>query len=143
MLAKGAAKKVTIYINEDSQRHLNPLYESILSFLIHKGVAGATATIAATSPPIWPPQFPQWLIAPQRCRQSDLALSPAGPPSLFLPKRLHPHGCALSAFFELLRHLGFDPERAPKSRCRVGADRSASFPPQSGNSNAEARSLVG
>jgi PII-like signaling protein len=46
MLAKGAAKKVTIYINEDTQRHLNPLYESILSFLIHKGVAGATATRA-------------------------------------------------------------------------------------------------
>lgn len=46
MLPKGAAKKVTIYINEDTQRHLNPLYESILSFLIHKGVAGATATRA-------------------------------------------------------------------------------------------------
>jgi PII-like signaling protein len=46
MLAKGAAKKVTIYVNEDTQRHLNPLYESILSFLIHKGVAGATATRA-------------------------------------------------------------------------------------------------
>lgn len=46
MLAKGAAKKVTIYVNEDTQRHLNPLYESILSFLMHKGVAGATATRA-------------------------------------------------------------------------------------------------
>jgi len=46
MLAKGAAKKVTIYVNEDTQRHLNPLYESILSFLKHKGVAGATATRA-------------------------------------------------------------------------------------------------
>lgn len=46
MLAKGAAKKVTIYVNEDTQRNLNPLYESILSFLMHKGVAGATATRA-------------------------------------------------------------------------------------------------
>jgi PII-like signaling protein len=46
MLSKGAAKKVTIYLNEDTQRHLSPLYESILSFLIHKGVAGATATRA-------------------------------------------------------------------------------------------------
>jgi len=46
MLSKGAAKKVTIYVNEDTQRHLNPLYESILSFLMHKGVSGATATRA-------------------------------------------------------------------------------------------------
>jgi PII-like signaling protein len=46
MLSKGAAKKVTIYVNEDTQRHLHPLYESILSFLMHKGVAGATATRA-------------------------------------------------------------------------------------------------
>jgi len=46
MLAKGAAKKVTIYVNEDTQRHLSPLYESILSFLMHKGVSGATATRA-------------------------------------------------------------------------------------------------
>jgi PII-like signaling protein len=46
MLEKGAAKKVTIYVNEDTQRHLSPLYESILSFLMKKGVAGATATRA-------------------------------------------------------------------------------------------------
>ncbi len=46
MLAKGAAKKVTIYVNEDTQRRLDPLYESILSFLMRKGVAGATATRA-------------------------------------------------------------------------------------------------
>src|ERR1035441_926949 len=46
MLLKGAAKKVTIYVNEDTQRHLNSLYESILMFLMHKGVAGATATRA-------------------------------------------------------------------------------------------------
>lgn len=46
MLLKGAAKKVTIFVNEDTQRHLNPLYESILTFLMSKGVAGATATRA-------------------------------------------------------------------------------------------------
>ncbi|HUA86947.1 MAG TPA: DUF190 domain-containing protein [Bryobacteraceae bacterium] len=37
---------MTIYVNEDTQHHLSPLYESILSFLMHKGVAGATATRA-------------------------------------------------------------------------------------------------
>lgn len=46
MLSKGAAKKVTIYVNEDTQHHLSPLYESILTFLMHKGVAGATVTRA-------------------------------------------------------------------------------------------------
>ena len=46
MLEKGIAKKVTIYVNEDAQYHLGPLYESILTFLLHKGVAGATATRA-------------------------------------------------------------------------------------------------
>ena len=46
MLAKGPAKKVTIYVNEDTKYHLGPLYEAILSFLMHKGVAGATATRA-------------------------------------------------------------------------------------------------
>lgn len=46
MLENGAAKKVIIYVNEDAQHHLGPLYESILTFLLHKGVAGATATRA-------------------------------------------------------------------------------------------------
>jgi PII-like signaling protein len=46
MLSKGTAKKVTIYLNEDSQHHLGSLYESILTFLLHKGVAGATVTRA-------------------------------------------------------------------------------------------------
>lgn len=46
MLSKGTAKKVTIYVNEDTQHHLTPLYESILTFLIHKGVSGATVTRA-------------------------------------------------------------------------------------------------
>ena len=47
MLSKGIARKVTIYLNEDTQHyHLVPLYESILTFLLHKGVTGATATRA-------------------------------------------------------------------------------------------------
>src|SRR6516162_1258540 len=47
MLQKGSAKKVTIYVNEDTQYHLQPLYEAILTYLMHKGVAGATASRAA------------------------------------------------------------------------------------------------
>lgn len=46
MLSKGTAKKVTIYVNQDTREHLAPLYESILDFLLHKGVSGATATRA-------------------------------------------------------------------------------------------------
>jgi len=46
MLTKGAAKKVTIYVNEDTRYHLGPLYEAVLTFLLHKGVAGATASRA-------------------------------------------------------------------------------------------------
>src|SRR5438876_11052410 len=46
MLKKGPAKKVTIYVNEDTQYHLQPLYEAVLTYLMHKGVAGATASRA-------------------------------------------------------------------------------------------------
>jgi PII-like signaling protein len=46
MLQKGTAKKVTIFINEDTQHHFAPLCDSILAFLLHKGVSGATATRA-------------------------------------------------------------------------------------------------
>ncbi len=46
MLSKGTAKKVTIYVNEDTQFHLAPIYESILTFLLHKNVSGATVTRA-------------------------------------------------------------------------------------------------
>lgn len=46
MLKTGSAKKVTIYVNEDSRYHLQPLYEAILTYLMHKGVAGATASRA-------------------------------------------------------------------------------------------------
>jgi PII-like signaling protein len=46
MLRKGTAKKVTIFVNEDTQRHLGSLCDAILTFLLHKGVSGATATRA-------------------------------------------------------------------------------------------------
>jgi len=46
MLPKGPAKKVTIFLNEETQHHMGPLYESILTFLMHRGVAGATASRA-------------------------------------------------------------------------------------------------
>src|SRR5579872_2955506 len=46
MLSKGPAKKVTIFLNEDSQHHMTALHESIMTFLMHKGVSGATATRA-------------------------------------------------------------------------------------------------
>ena len=46
MLQKGTAKKVTIFVNEDSQHHFSSLCDSILTFLLHKGVCGATATRA-------------------------------------------------------------------------------------------------
>ena len=46
MLDKGPAKKVTIYVNEDSRHHFGSLHEAILTFLMHKGVAGATASRA-------------------------------------------------------------------------------------------------
>ena len=43
MLTKGPAKKVTIFIDEDIQRGLTALHDSIMTFLMHKGVSGATA----------------------------------------------------------------------------------------------------
>src|SRR5574340_424430 len=46
MLAKGPARKVTIYLNEDTRHHAAPLYEAVLDLLRRKGVAGATVTRA-------------------------------------------------------------------------------------------------
>lgn len=46
MLGKGPAKKVTIYINETAQHHMQSLHDAILMYLMHKGVGGATATRA-------------------------------------------------------------------------------------------------
>ena len=46
MLTKGPAKKVTIFINEDAPHRMTPLHDALMTFLLHKGVAGATATRA-------------------------------------------------------------------------------------------------
>jgi PII-like signaling protein len=46
MLQKGTARKVTIFVNEDTQHHFGSLCDAILTFLLHKGVSGATATRA-------------------------------------------------------------------------------------------------
>ena len=46
MLNKGPAKKVTIFVNEDTQHHVTALHDAIMTFLMHKGVTGATATRA-------------------------------------------------------------------------------------------------
>ncbi len=42
MLRKGTAQRVTIYLNQDTRTHLEPLWSAILSFLRHKHVSGAT-----------------------------------------------------------------------------------------------------
>src|SRR5437868_5765928 len=39
-------KKVTIYVNEDTQYKLQSLYVAILQYLLHKGIAGATVSRA-------------------------------------------------------------------------------------------------
>ena len=42
MLPRGSARKVTIYLNQDTRAHVEPLWSTILSFLRHKHVSGAT-----------------------------------------------------------------------------------------------------
>ncbi len=46
MLTKGPAKKVTIFINEDTPHRMTSLHDAVMTFLLHKGVTGATATRA-------------------------------------------------------------------------------------------------
>ncbi len=46
MLQQGPARKVTIFINEETQHHLGSLHSAIMTFLMHKGVSGATLTRA-------------------------------------------------------------------------------------------------
>ena len=46
MLTKGPANKVTIFINEDVPHRMTSLHDALMTFLLHKGVAGATATRA-------------------------------------------------------------------------------------------------
>jgi PII-like signaling protein len=43
MLATGPAKKVTIYVNQDTRYHHLPLHMAVLEFLMKNGVSGATA----------------------------------------------------------------------------------------------------
>ena len=42
MLTSGKAVKVTIYLSDGAKRHGIPVYTSILDFLFHSGIAGAT-----------------------------------------------------------------------------------------------------
>jgi uncharacterized protein len=42
MLPPGLAQKVTIYLNEDTRSHIEPLWSAILGFLRHHHVSGAT-----------------------------------------------------------------------------------------------------
>jgi PII-like signaling protein len=44
MLSKGPAKRVTIFINEDTRHGSEPLWRAIFDLLVHKKVAGATVT---------------------------------------------------------------------------------------------------
>ena len=46
MLTKGPAKKVTIFVNEDTPHRMTSLHDALMTFLLHKGVTGATATRA-------------------------------------------------------------------------------------------------
>lgn len=44
MLTQGPAKKVTIHLNEDTSSGESFTYERVFSFLMNKGVSGATLT---------------------------------------------------------------------------------------------------
>jgi PII-like signaling protein len=46
MLGRGAAKRLTIYLNEGSRWQGKPLYEAILELLLAKGLAGGTVVRA-------------------------------------------------------------------------------------------------
>jgi uncharacterized protein len=43
MLTSGKAVKVVIYLSDGATHHGVPVYSSILDFLFHSGIAGATA----------------------------------------------------------------------------------------------------
>jgi hypothetical protein len=42
MLQSGKAVKVTIYLSDGAKHHGVPMYSSILDYLFHSGIAGAT-----------------------------------------------------------------------------------------------------
>jgi uncharacterized protein len=44
MLSSGKAVKVTLYLSDGAKHHGVPVYSSILDFLFHSGIAGATVT---------------------------------------------------------------------------------------------------
>jgi len=44
MLTRGPAKRVTIFLNEETRHHMSPLHDAVMNYLMHAGVAGATAT---------------------------------------------------------------------------------------------------
>jgi PII-like signaling protein len=44
MLQKGPAKKVTIWVNEETRHHLEPLWLAVFEYLRHKRIAGASVT---------------------------------------------------------------------------------------------------
>jgi len=46
VLERGPARRVAIYINEDSRRRSAPLYQAVLQYLAHRGVTGAAASKA-------------------------------------------------------------------------------------------------
>lgn len=43
MPVSGPARKVTVYLNEDTRVHHEPLHMAVLQFLMDQGVSGATA----------------------------------------------------------------------------------------------------
>jgi len=44
MIQKGPAKKVTIWVNEDTRHHMEKLWSAVFEYLRHKKVAGASVT---------------------------------------------------------------------------------------------------
>jgi uncharacterized protein len=44
MLTSGKAVKVTVFLSDGAKHHGVPVYNSILDFLFHSGIAGATVT---------------------------------------------------------------------------------------------------
>src|SRR4051795_4149988 len=44
MLTRGLAKRVTIFVNEETRHHMSPLHDAVMNYLMKAGVAGATAT---------------------------------------------------------------------------------------------------
>lgn len=44
MLSKGPAKRVTIYVNEDTRYRTEPLWRAVFEFLLHKQASGATVS---------------------------------------------------------------------------------------------------